>query len=213
MGYAYGNLFGQRADAGHYYLYVPEHGSGEPLPVLVFLHGSAGNFKAYLWLWSKFAEEHGVVIIAPSFGFGNWLQDGAARSILDALEDASTVVDIDERRVILAGLSNGGLGVSQLATEAPDRFQGLIFLSPVMATDLLKSSRFLANWEGRSVLMMTGEADRRIPFAYVQRHVRLLDEAGVQITSIGYPGEDHFLVFSQPEDVLHDVSNWLSQIE
>ncbi|MEM9774604.1 MAG: hypothetical protein AAF902_08500, partial [Chloroflexota bacterium] len=35
-------------DNGHYYLYVPESADkSEPMPVLVFLHGAGGPFKAY----------------------------------------------------------------------------------------------------------------------------------------------------------------------
>lgn len=209
MGFAYADLLGQSDDVGHYYLYIPHNRGADPLPALVFLHGSAGNFKTYLWLWSKLAEEQGMVVIAPSFGFGNWLRPQAVSSVLAALDDAATLVEIDQEQVFLAGISNGGLGVSQLGAAVPDRFAGLIFLSPVMATHLLESGTFLENWTGRPVLVLTGEADERVPYAYVQRHVKLLQEAGVRVTDIVYPGEDHFLFFSRPEDILDDVSEWL----
>jgi len=45
MGRAYRGLLGQRADAGHYYLYVPHNPTGEPLPALIFLHGAASSFS------------------------------------------------------------------------------------------------------------------------------------------------------------------------
>lgn len=210
MRFSYAGLLGQSPDAGHYYLYVPRNRGEGPLPAFVFLHGSAGNFKAYTWLWSKLAEEEGMIVIAPSFGFGNWRRPGGAASVLRALDDAATLVEIDEERVFLAGLSNGGLGVSQLAAQAPDRFAGLIFLSPVMDTRVLESGAFLQGWQSRPVLVLTGEDDRRIPYEYVQRHARLLAKAGVRVTEIAYPGEDHFLIFSRPEQVIQDVSEWLS---
>lgn len=213
MAFAYADLLGQPPDAGHYYLYVPKKRGEGPLPVLLFLHGSGGNFKTYLWVWSRLAEQQGLIIIAPSFGFGNWLEPGATRSVLRALDDASTFIDIDEERVFLAGLSNGGLGVSQLAAAAPERFRGLIFLSPVMATGLLENQAFVENWKGRPVLVVTGEADERVPYEYVQRHVRQLKGAGARITMIAYPGEDHFLFFSRPDDILNDISKWFLENE
>jgi predicted esterase len=152
-----------------------------------------------------------MVVIAPSFGFGNWLRPQAVSSVLAALDDAATLVEIDQEQVFLAGISNGGLGVSQLGAAAPERFAGLLFLSPVMATHLLESGTFLENWTGRPVLVLTGKADERVPYEYVQHHVRLLEGAGVSVTENAYPGEDHFLFFSRPEDILDDASEWLLQ--
>ncbi len=211
MGWAYAELLGQPFDVGHYYLYVPRNRGSGPSPAIVFLHGSAGNFKAYIWLWSRLAEEQGMVIIAPSYGFGNWDRAGVA-AVLRALDDAATVVDIDQDQVYLAGLSNGGLAVSQLAQVAPGRFRGLVFISPVMATEIVDGSTFRDAWRGRPVLLVTGEADRRIPVSYVRQRAMSLKASGVQVTEVTYPGEDHFLFFSQPEKVLGDISNWLSKI-
>ena len=45
----------------------------------------------------------------------------------ESIEDAQTVVDLDPKHIYLAGLSNGGLGVSHVALQAPDLFRGLIF--------------------------------------------------------------------------------------
>jgi len=183
-----------------------------PLPAMVFLHGSAGNFKPYLWLWSKLAEEQGIVIIAPSFGFGNWRQSGGATSVLQALDDAAKMIEIDQTQVYLAGLSNGGLGVSQLAEESPERFRGLIFISPVMATEIVDKATFSDLWRGRPVLVVTGQADQRVPISYVRQRVSILKAGGVEVADITYSGEDHFLFFSQSENVLNDVANWLSEI-
>jgi pimeloyl-ACP methyl ester carboxylesterase len=149
-----------------------------------------------------------MVVIAPSFGFGNWDRAGMA-SVLQALDDAATVVDINQDRVYLAGLSNGGLGVSQLAVAAPGRFRGLIFISPVMATEIADGRAFQDAWRDRPVLLVTGEADRRIPVSYVRQRAAKLRAGGVQVTEVTYPNEDHFLFFSQPERVLGDISRWL----
>jgi phospholipase/carboxylesterase len=208
MGWAYMGLLGRPLNVGHYYLYMPRRRGSAPYPALVFLHGSAGNFKVYTWVWSKLAQEQGMVILAPSYGFGNWDRAGAA-SVLQALDDAATVVDIDPDRVYLAGLSNGGLGVSHLAGMAPGRFRGLIFISPVMATEVVDGRAFQDAWRDRPILVVTGEADDRIPVGYVRQRAANLRAGGVQVTQVIYPGEDHFLIFSQAEKVMGDVSRWL----
>jgi pimeloyl-ACP methyl ester carboxylesterase len=213
MGWAYGELLGRPFDVGHYYLYVPQDHPPGRLPVILFLHGNAGNFKSYTWVWSHLAEACGMVIIAPSFGFGNWQQPGGVAAALRALEEAATVVEIDPARVYPAGLSNGGLGVSRAAAAAAQRFRGLIFISPVMDTAIVNSPTFHTRWAGRPALVVTGETDRRVPLSYVDRRVAALRAGGVPVTYITYPAEDHFLFFSRREEMLEDIAAWLEQTE
>jgi pimeloyl-ACP methyl ester carboxylesterase len=209
MGWAYTDFLGRPYDVGHYYLYVPQNRPPGPLPAIVFLHGSFGNFKAYTWVWASLAEELGYVIIAPSFGFGNWREPGGVDAAVKALEDAQTIVEVDEDRLYLAGLSNGGLGVSLLAASMPQRFRGLIFISPVMAIEVVDQVTFQSDWAERPVLVVTGQADERIPVSYVTERVRALERGGVAVTYIVYPEEDHFLFFSQPARVLEAIAQWL----
>lgn len=212
MGLAYGELLGRPFDVGHYYLYVPENKNEEPLPAVVFLHGSVGNFKTYTWVWSKFAEEEGFVIIAPSYGFGNWNQEGID-TVLEAIENAKLAVDIDENRLYLAGLSNGGLSVSHIAAAEPAVFQGLILISPVMSTQIVDGQPFQEKWANRPVLVISGALDRRVPINYVENRISRMRGGDVEVSSVIYPNEDHFLFFSQSEKIMTDVSDWLSGIE
>lgn len=213
MGWAYDDFLGLPYNAGQYYLYVPRNRPAGPLPAILFLHGSAGNFKAYTWVWSSLAEELGYVIIAPSFGFGNWREPGGVEAALRALKDAQTRVELDEDRLYLAGLSNGGLGVSLLGNATPERFRGLIFISPVMATEVIDAPAFQNAWANRPVLIVTEQDDERVPFTYVAERARRLERGGVAVTAVSYPGEDHFLFFSQWQGVLQDISEWLQETQ
>lgn len=210
MGWTYAELWGGAYDVGHYYLYVPAQ-AREAYPVLVFLHGSAGNFKVYTWIWSKLADELGFVVIAPSFGFGNWNAEKSAVVVQQALADARSIIPIDERQIYLAGLSNGGLGVSYTAQALPDQWRGLIFISPVMATAVTDSVAFQEQWQQRPILVITGEADRRIPLAYVTQRVTNLQTGGVHVQYVTYPNEDHFLLFSQADSVRKTVADWIEK--
>jgi phospholipase/carboxylesterase len=209
MGWAYAELAGLPYDVGHYYLYIPKNRPDGPLPALLFLHGSAGNFKSYMWLWAKLAEEQGLVIIAPSFGFGSWRPPVSMQAVLAAVDDAATVVPLDSTQIYAVGLSNGGIVTSQLGKNFPERFRGLIYLSPVLPPKIVDQEPFLTNWPERPMLIITGAADRRIPLENIKQHVATLEAAGVVLTTKIYPDEDHFLFFSQPENVLNDISIWL----
>ncbi len=77
MNYAYtDSIFGSQS-AKHFYMIVPPSVRGKSVPIVMFLHGSGGNFKVYMWKWQAFAEAAHVVVIAPSFGFGEWDRDGS----------------------------------------------------------------------------------------------------------------------------------------
>jgi hypothetical protein len=155
---AYDEIWGQRFNHGHYFLYIPPRLDRKiPAPALVFLHGSGGNFKAYTWLLSKVADERGMVLIVPTFGMGNWDPQRSGPVVIAALEDAARAIPLDLSQVHLAGLSNGGLGVSHLAaSEAGRRFRSFIFLSPVCDENALRSKEFSIQGRDKPVLIITG---------------------------------------------------------
>ena len=212
MGYPLRDAFGLPYDNGHYFLYVPDSlATNEPTPAIVFLHGAGGPFKAYQWVWRQFAEKYGYVIISPTFGFGNWWEAGGTEAVIRALEHASTEVAIDSDRVWLAGLSNGGYGTIYTGLEHGDRFQGLILLSPGLPSPDLyqEDAPFYEVWRERPILLLTGEADLRMPMPYIEQHIGFFEAGGVDLEARIYPAEDHFLFFSQPDLLFEAIHLWI----
>jgi pimeloyl-ACP methyl ester carboxylesterase len=212
MGWAYAELWGASFDHGHYYLYMPETSPGEKVPALVFIHGSAGNFKAYLWLWSRLGQARRMAVICPSFGFGNWYRAGGTAALDAVVTHALATLPIDPDQVYLVGLSNGGTGASRAAAATPDRYRGLIYISPVIEEDIVLADGFVYGWQGRPVLIIHGDQDRRIPAQYVRERAQKLSQAGVDVTYREFANEDHFLLFSQPDAVLKMLQEWLETI-
>lgn len=208
---AYNEIWGRPFDHGHYFLYVPPRlDRKNPAPALVFLHGSGGNFKAYTWLLSKVADERGMVLVAPTFGMGNWDPQRGVQVVVSALDDAVRAVPIDMSHVHLAGLSNGGLGVSRVAaSEAGHRFRSLIFLSPVCDEAALGSKEFSTQGRDKPVLIITGKEDDRVPSPFVFTCAGIMKSAGARVKMSVYPDADHFLVFSHRERFLAPLSDWL----
>ena len=210
---AYNEIWGQPFDHGHYFLYVPPRLDRKtPAPALVFLHGSGGNFKAYTWLLSKVADERGMVLVAPTFGMGNWNPQHSVQVVMAALDDAARAVPIDMSHVHLAGLSNGGLGVSHVAaSEAGRRFHSLIFLSPACDEAALGSKEFSTQWRDKPVLIVTGQEDDRVPLPYVVTCAGIMKSAGARVEMSAYAGADHFLVFGHRERFVQQLSDWLGR--
>lgn len=187
----------RNGSTGQRFVYVPEHAAGERLPCVVFLHGSAGNFQGYLWVWKRMADRGHFVVVAPGFGFGNWHQPGGLEAVLAARADAERTLPVDPRRFVLAGLSNGGRGVMR-AIEADEerRWKAVVLLSAVV--DLEPSA---GAWKGRPTLVVHGLKDDRITEAWFHSSVEALVGAGAAVETQVDPDEDHFLFFSKPEEI------------
>ncbi len=207
----YDDLWLHHSNRGHYFLYVPPNlDRTTPAPVLIFLHGAGGNFKAYTWLLSRVADERGMVVIAPSFGTGSWDAEHGVHAVLAALNDAARAVPLDMDQVHLAGLSNGGLGVSYVAaSDAGKLFRSLIFLSPVCDEAALGSKNFWLHWRDKPVLIVTGEKDNRVPLPYVLTCAKIMRSAGAKVDVSAYSNADHFLIFSHRDEFLEQLSAWV----
>jgi predicted esterase len=205
----YADLRGSRFETGHVFLYVPAtRDPSQPRPALVFLHGSGGNFKAYLWLLSQLAERLNVVVIAPSYGMGNWNGTDTAAIVKAAIAMSSNHVKIDANNVHVMGLSNGGLGVTQLLQPNGTPFRSFVFLSPVFDTVRISEMRnpSLANLP---IFVLTGSLDDRVPLDYVEATARSLTARGGAVTLERLSDANHFAFFSHREKVLSALENWL----
>jgi hypothetical protein len=110
MPIVYDELLGSDATVGHAFLYIPPKlDRTKPAPTLVFLHGSGGNFKAYLWLLSRMADRLNFVVLAPSYGMGNWRWPESSKVVNAAIAAAAAHVAIANDNIHVMGLSNGGL--------------------------------------------------------------------------------------------------------
>jgi pimeloyl-ACP methyl ester carboxylesterase len=200
---------GRRFRSGHAYVYVPASlDKAQPKPVVVFFHGSGGNFKGYLWILSKLADQVGFVLVSPSNGLGNWTPQDSGQAVADALAAASRVASVDRGQVHIMGLSNGGLAVSQLAAMQGAPFASITLLSPVFASSEIRSGSFADQNRGRRILVVTGGRDDRIPLDYVEENVSRMKRAGAQITLHTFDDANHFLVFSHRDQLLPILEEW-----
>lgn len=212
MPLVYDELLGRSPTSGHCFVYVPRGvNRTKPAPLLVFFHGSGGNFRGYLWVLSTVADRLGMVLAAPSYGMGNWQLPEAEAAFENAIHAAGRVACIATDSIHVAGLSNGGLGVSQLASRRGAGLRSLLLISPVFDQERLRSPEFAQQCRLRPVLVLTGQEDDRIPLPYVESSIADLATAGATPTLVVVPGANHFLLFSHRERAEAVLVDWLSR--
>lgn len=210
MPQTYDDLWFQRTNQGHYFLYVPEKLRRDvPAPALVFLHGSGGNFKAYTWLLSKVADDLGMVLICPSYGMGNWASKDSAKVVRAALFDAGKVVKLDSEQTHLMGLSNGGLGVSHAARDLGNSVRSLTFVSPVFDREAIISAKFKSRMKDKPVFIITGAKDDRVPLQSVTDAAEVMQGRDVRVVLKSVSDADHFMFFSHRNEVMAQIKQWL----
>lgn len=131
---SYSNHAGTRG----YRLYVPSAYHGQPLPLLVMLHGctqSPDDFAAGTRM-NAVGEEHDCFVAYPAqcpaanqSKCWNWFNPGDQRRdqgepslVAGIVRQITSAYAIDSRRVYIAGLSAGGAAAAVLAETYPDIF-------------------------------------------------------------------------------------------
>ncbi len=198
-----------RLDPQHAYSYCPPPRQGEDaLGLLVFLHGHGLNYLLLLQALRPLCDELGLILLMPSFGYGNWEAPGGVEAILRTVDFGISRWGADPRRVLLAGLSQGGAGVSRAAAQQPSRFAGLVFISATMELSVLGSPEFTAAWKGRPVLVIQGDQDANVCPMSVTAATQRMIAAGVSVQEHRDPHAGHFLFFAKPGEVTDLIIRW-----
>ncbi len=193
-----------KSDREHGYVYCPPHAVGAKLPLLIVCHGHGGNPLVGCLPWEGLADDLGFVAAFPTFGYGNWEHPDAAAAILRCRKAVTERFAVDGGRVVLAGISQGGCGVTRGATAAT--WAGLVYVSPTM-----EPQRFDADFAAMSrapVLVAQGGRDINVKPRTVDAGVAALRAAGLEVTYVQDPDADHFYFFEKRADFAEQFRAW-----
>ena len=122
------------------YLRLPAGGTqaGQPLQVLLALHGMGGNGEAFASNLTDQADRYGWLLVAPSIDYGDWRNPDAVASedpvliqaigtYLDQLPDVSGMSI--RRQVLILGHSRGAQLAHRFAEFRPDKVLAVAAIS------------------------------------------------------------------------------------
>lgn len=180
-----------------YRLYVPSgYRPGQPLPLVVALHGSGGDENSFFDDAAHYpprdglkaaAEQHTVLAVCPSARGNTNYRGLGATAVWRVIADVTRRYAVDPDRIYLTGHSMGGTGATDLALHHPGRFAAVV---PIAAA---RSLRWVAaNAHHTPFWWIGGERD--------QEFYKLGVSVGYErMRALGYParltelaGEDHY---------------------
>jgi pimeloyl-ACP methyl ester carboxylesterase len=165
---------------------------------VIFLHGFGGNFTLQCWLFAHALQPSGITTFCPSTSWrADWWREQGKATVSQAL------VEMRRRgiaRIYLAGLSNGGVGVSRLAPELSEQISGLVLISGVDPD---------AQIPQLPILIIQGVQDERMPVTLAQRYAAV---ARSRATLHALPG-DHFVLAKRVDEVQQIIAAWFAEQE
>ena len=172
-------------------LYVPPaYSPARAWPLVVGLHGAGGRAKGGMRLFRRYADELGIIVLAPPSRDASWdVRYGGfgpdVAFIDDALRFVFTRYRIDPRHVMLAGFSDGASYALSLGLVNGDLFTHLCAFSPGFIADGERHGEpdvFIAHGVHDPVLPID-QASRRI--------VPALRRDGYDVTYVEFDGDHH----------------------
>ncbi|MCK6439677.1 MAG: hypothetical protein L6Q71_05685 [Planctomycetes bacterium] len=195
----------------HYMLRIPDTYDPERrYPMMVRLHGavfffqhkrSKADFNYFCkWLDEKWEED--IIVLGPSAYIPQkgkescwWNIEGGMRNILHMIREVKRNYNIDDDRVFIGGMSDGGNGSYALATRRPDTFAGYF---PFVAHPMIPMlngvcQQWFTNLKGANIYHVSGGKDETYPGEIINRHIARANEQGASIILQYYPeaGHDH----------------------
>lgn len=158
----------------------PAETTDDPAPLVILMGGGPGNASisrdTSMWLGSGFAERGWVVAVPVSpnnrafRGTGN---NGKVEQLIVELQQRDYIA---AGKVLLAGISNGGMSALEIARRNPDNYLGVAAV-PALATSVV-DNRPLA---GFPIYLRIGGADQLGWADRFDETVEALTEAGVDL--------------------------------
>lgn len=191
----------QTAQHNWYARYVPEWYTPEQTwPVVIALHGGWGRGDTFLWSWVRPAKTRGYIVLSPKSAGTTWAEADLAQ-LLAMLEETAQQFNVDRSRVLLTGLSDGGIYTYLYGLNHPEAFTALASLSANFMPFMLP-----AEPTPRPTYIMHGEADHMFHVQVARGAAWYLQEHGFPVEYHERPGYGHY--YPPMENVL--ILDWFA---
>jgi len=140
-----------------------------PLPLLIALHGGGGTAKRFQG-YAGFNQSLKPYIVVYPQGINKHWNDGRSNinAQVDDVKFMSQLVDhlskklslaIDVNKIVIAGMSNGGLMALRMACEQPSWLSGVAVVAATMTQEIDATCRAKINLKPLKIVLVFGDRD------------------------------------------------------
>ncbi len=204
-----------------YWLHIPEgYDAGKPYPMMILLHGGVnawpaefpagddeagvhrtapGQYMVELYRDSMPASvREQVILLGASAGVPQtgakaaWWHETGQRNVLHMMREAKRHLNVDDDKVVVSGISDGGSGSFGFAFRMNDSFAGYYSMIGHPLVPMADGSPvWFENLNQASIYAFNGGKDTLYPAAAVKKLIDDAENAGIYIFINEYPDLAH----------------------
>lgn len=176
---------------------------------MIVLHWSAGNFLFYQKYLKNFADENGIIIITPSFWWGNRNEKWWTELVFETYNDLLLRKIINKNtQIYLAWLSNWWRWLTRIVAEDRNNvFRKIIFISGVMEQEIVKNSDFQRNMLNKEFLIIAWNNDDRVYFSDTSDSLKFMKWKS--IITMFFENWDHFIFVSEWKKIFEKIQKFI----
>ncbi|MCD4818684.1 MAG: PDZ domain-containing protein [Candidatus Cloacimonetes bacterium] len=193
-------------------------------PLIVFLHGGISTKDFVLEkelleyaqnnvLWNKLKEEN-YIFLFPTGKMGyTWWEKGGMENIRSQIWLLKQRYNIDDNKIYLTGISDGGSGSYHFALNQPDDFACFLPMIGMLGVGSMVNQKpvFISNLQNREIYATNTDKDGLYPAANMRKIVDLMQTAGANILYKEFWDLGHTASYLENE-VLYQIGFINSQI-
>lgn len=170
------------------YLLLPDTANTVPAPLLILMPGGSGEEALardlQYWLGEEFQQRGWAVAIpvSPNQRSFRGANNALVPLLIDELQHDSRIAP---GKVLLAGISNGGMSALEIASASPKRFRGIVAVPALVPKDLA-----VASLAGMPIYLRIGDQDEMTWMNQLEATAQTLRDGGALV--------DADLVFMAP---------------
>ncbi|WP_407166898.1 phospholipase [Bradyrhizobium sp. ORS 111] len=194
---------------GGFSMYVPEYYAPDRAwPLVMALHGGSGNGRGFLWSWLRDARSRGAILVAPTATGQTWAlmgNDSDTPNLNRILDQVRQRWRIDETRLLLTGMSDGGTFSYVTGLDGASRFT---HLAPVAATfhPLMAEMADADRLRDLPIFITHGRLDWMFPVQTARQTQGLLSAAGARVIYREIDDLSH----AYPREINGEILQWLN---
>ena len=184
----------------HYVLNVPDtYDPARRYQVRFQLHGGVGgrqsNAPVGTGTIGALAGAEQIYVIPYAWNDAPWWSDDQVLNLVEILDAAKRTYNVDENRVVVSGVSDGGTGAYWVAMRETTPFASFLPLNGywvVLASgDIDDGMLFANNLRNKPIFAVNGGRDRLYPTAVVDPHIAHMKRGGVSVDYHPQPEAGH----------------------